>query len=125
MVVKVAKALYEKLEELKMNVFLKTSGATGMHLYLPVEPVYTYEQLRTFAEIVARMVTAEHANLVTNERTVARRPAGRVLIDVQQNAQGRPLQRPTWCAPFRRRLFPLPLLPSELRTKLETRKART
>ncbi len=87
-VVKVAKALYEKLEELKMNVFLKTSGATGMHLYLPVERMYTYEQLRTFAEIVARMVTAEHPNLVTNERTVAKRPAGRVLIDVQQNAHG-------------------------------------
>ena len=82
-VVKIAKAVYEKLEELQLSVFLKTSGATGMHLYLPVEPVYTYEQLRTFAESVARMVTAEHAGLVTNERSVAKRPAGRVLIDVQ------------------------------------------
>ena len=91
MVVKIARALHEKLEELELNVFVKTSGATGIHLYLPVEPVYTYEQLRTFAEIVARMVTAEHPSLVTNERIVAKRPAGRVLIDVQQNAQGRPL----------------------------------
>ena len=72
-----------------------------MHLYLPVKPVYTYEQLRTFAEILARMVTAEHPGLVTNERSVAKRPAGRVLIDVQQNAQGRPLRQPMWCAPFR------------------------
>src|SRR6266851_3114203 len=89
--VTIARALYEKLEELRVVSFLKTSGATGIHIYVPVEPVYSYEQLRTFAEIVARTVTAEHPSLITNERSVARRPAGRVLIDVQQNALGRPL----------------------------------
>ncbi len=121
-VVKIAKALYEKLEELQLNVFLKTSGATGMHLYIPVDPVYTYEQLRTFAEIVARMVTSEHPNLVTNERTVAKRPAGRVLIDVHQNAEGRP-----FAATYVVRAFPhapvsTPLLPNELRTALKPEK---
>src|SRR5437899_1638019 len=85
-VITIARALHQKLEELKLSCFLKTSGATGFHLYIPVEPIYTYEQLRTFAEIVARTVTTEHPNLVTNERSVARRPAGRVLIDVSQNA---------------------------------------
>ncbi len=118
-VVKVAKALYEKLEELKLSVFLKTSGATGMHLFLPVEPVYTYEQLRTFAEIVARLVTAEHANLVTNERSVARRPAGRVLIDVQQNAQGRPLAASYVVRAFPKAPVSTPLLSNELRTNLK------
>ena len=86
------------------------------------EPVYTYEQLRTFAEIVARMVTSEHPNLVTNERTVAKRPAGRVLIDVQQNAEGRPL-----AAAYVVRAFPhapasTPLLPRELRAALKPEK---
>ena len=117
-VVTIARVLHEKLEELRLASFLKTSGATGIHLYIPVEPVYTYEQLRTFAEIVARTVTAEHSNLVTNERSVARRPAGRVLIDVQQNALGRPL-----AAPYAVRAFPqapvsAPLLPRELRPGL-------
>jgi bifunctional non-homologous end joining protein LigD len=117
-VVTIAQALHERLEELRLVSFLKTSGATGIHLYVPVEPVYTYEQLRTFAEIVARMVAAEHASLVTNERSVARRPAGRVLIDVQQNALGRPL-----AAPYAVRAFPgapvsTPILPRELRPGL-------
>jgi len=117
-VVTIARALHEKLEELRLVSFLKTSGATGIHLYIPVEPLYTYEQLRTFAEIVARTITAEHSNLVTNERSVARRPAGRVLIDVQQNALGRPL-----AAPYAVRAFPeapvsAPLLPRELRPTL-------
>src|SRR5258708_294005 len=85
-VVTIAKALHEKLEELRLTNFLKTSGATGFHIYVPVEPVYTYEQLRTFAEIVARTIATQHSNLITNERIVERRPSGRVLIGVQPTA---------------------------------------
>jgi len=118
-VVSIAKALYQRLEKLKLNVFVKTSGATGMHLYLPVEPVYTYAQLRTFAEIVARMVSAENAKLVTNERTVSKRPAGRVLIDVQQNAEGRPLAAPYVVRAFRKAPVSTPLNPNELRGNLK------
>ena len=116
--VTIARALHEKLEELRLVSFLKTSGATGIHLYVPVEPVYTYEQLRTFAEIVARSVTTEHPNLVTNERSVARRPAGRVLIDVQQNAHGRPLAAPYAVRAFPKAPVSAPILPRELRIKL-------
>jgi bifunctional non-homologous end joining protein LigD len=117
-VVTIARALHEKLEELRLASFLKTSGATGIHIYIPVEPVYTYEQLRTFGEIIARTVSAEHPNLVTSERIVAKRPAGRVLIDVQQNAHGRPL-----AAAYSVRAFPqapvsAPLLARELRPSL-------
>jgi len=117
-VVTIAQALHEKLQELRLVSFLKTSGATGIHIYIPVEPIYTYEQLRRFGEIIARMVTAEHPSLVTSERIVAKRPAGRVLIDVQQNAQGRPL-----AAAYSVRAFPqapvsAPLLPRELRPSL-------
>jgi len=117
-VVTIARALHEMLEELRLAHFLKTSGATGIHIFIPVEPIYTYEQLRTFGEIIARTVTAEHPNLVTSERIVAKRPAGRVLIDVQQNAHGRPL-----AAAYSVRAFPqapvsTPLLPRELRASL-------
>jgi bifunctional non-homologous end joining protein LigD len=118
-VVTIARALHEKLEELGLAAFLKTSGATGFHLFMPVEPVYTYEQLRTFAEIVARTVTAEHSNLVTNERTVARRPAGRVLIDVQQNAMGRPLAAAYSVRAFPKAPVSAPVLPRELQKKLK------
>jgi bifunctional non-homologous end joining protein LigD len=121
-VVTIAEALYEKLESLKLNVFLKTSGATGMHLYVPVEPVYTYAQLRTFAEIIARMVSAEHPKLVTNERTVSKRPAGRVLIDVVQNAEGRPLAAPYVVRAFPKAPVSTPLHPRELRTNLKPEK---
>jgi bifunctional non-homologous end joining protein LigD len=116
--VTIAGALHEKLQELRLASLLKTSGATGIHIYIPVEPVYTYEQLRTFAEIVARTVTSEHPNLVTNERSVAKRPAGRILIDVQQNAHGRPLAAPYSVRAFPKAPVSAPILPQELRKNL-------
>jgi len=118
-VVAVAKALHEKLEKLKLKSFLKTSGATGFHIFIPVEPVYTYEQLRTFAEIIARGVTAEHPNLVTSERIVAKRPAGRVLIDVAQNAEGRPLAAAYSVRAFPKAPVSTPVFPRELRATLK------
>jgi len=118
-VIAVAKALHEKLDALKLKHFLKTSGATGFHIFIPVEPVYTYEQLRTFAEIIARGVTAEHPNLVTSERTVAKRPVGRVLIDVAQNAQGRPLAAAYSVRAFPKAPVSAPVQPRELRATLK------
>jgi len=83
-----------------------------------VEPVYTYEQLRTFGEIIARAVTAEHPNLVTNERSVAKRPVGRVLIDVQQNAMSRPLAAAYSVRAFPKAPVSAPVLPRELKSSL-------
>jgi bifunctional non-homologous end joining protein LigD len=117
-VVTIARALHEKLEELGIVSFLKTSGATGFHIFIPVEPLYTYEQLRTFGEIIARTVTAQHPNLVTNERSVAKRPAGRVLIDVQQNAMGRPLAAAYSVRAFPKAPVSTPVLPRELKPGL-------
>jgi len=117
-VVTIARALEEELQALGLASFLKTSGATGMHLYIPVEPVYTYEQLRTFGEIVARTVSTKHPKLVTSERSVAKRPAGRVLIDVQQNAHGRPLAAPYAVRAFPKAPVSAPILARELRPNL-------
>jgi bifunctional non-homologous end joining protein LigD len=117
-VITVAQALHKALEELEVVHFMKTSGATGFHIFVPVEAVYTYEQLRTFAEIIARGVTAEHPKLVTSERIVAKRPAGSVLIDVQQNAHGRPLAAAYSVRAFPKAPVSTPVLPRELKTSL-------
>ena len=121
-VVTIAKALDKKLGEIGVTPFLKTSGATGFHLYIPVEPVYTYAQLRTFAEVVARMVSAEHPSLVTHERMVAKRPKGRVLIDVHQNATGKPLAAPYVARAFPRAPVSAPLSARELKPTLAPEK---
>ena len=75
--------------------------------------------MRTFAEIIARGVTAQHSNLVTSERIVAKRPSGRVLIDVAQNAQGRPLAAAYSVRAFPKAPVSTPVHPRELRATLK------
>jgi bifunctional non-homologous end joining protein LigD len=121
-VVTLARILQKKLDELGLKIFLKTSGATGFHIYVPVERGYTYEQLRMFGEIVSRLVTAEAPDLVTHERIVAKRPPGRVLIDVAQNSEGRPLASAYSVRAFSKAPVSTPVTPSELRPTLRPEK---
>jgi bifunctional non-homologous end joining protein LigD len=121
-VLTIARALHEKLTALGLKVFMKTSGATGFHLYLPVERVYTFEQLRMFGEIFSQLVSAEHPELVTHERIVAKRRPGSVLIDVTQNSQGRPLAAPYTVRAFPKAPVSAPVEIKELRPTLKPEK---
>lgn len=117
-VIAIARAVHQKLEALNLAGFMKTSGATGFHIYLPIDRGYTYDQVRTFADIIGRIVAAEEPKRVTQERTVEKRPRGTVLIDAYQNASGRPL-----AAVYSVRAFPhapvsTPVSPEELKKGL-------
>jgi len=90
-VLHVAREIYNMLKSIRMQCFLKTSGASGFHIFIPLEARYSYEQTRTFAEVVGRLVAAENPKLTTFERTVSKRPKGHILIDALQNASGKPL----------------------------------
>jgi len=90
-VAKVGKLLLQALEKLGMTAFTKTSGATGLHIFLPVEPRYTFEQARMFVEAVASMVDKEHPRLITFERSVRKRPNGTIYMDAHQNSRGQSL----------------------------------
>lgn len=90
-VLRVARAVSRILQTAQLTSFLKTSGATGFHIYVPLEPRYRYDQARTFAEIVGRIVAAELPNETTSQRIVRKRPGGHVMIDALQNARGKPL----------------------------------
>jgi bifunctional non-homologous end joining protein LigD len=90
-VLRVARSIYKVLRRARMKCYLKTSGATGFHIFVPLESRYTYDQTRMFAQIVGQMVSAELPNDTTVERIVHKRPNGRVLLDALQNARGKPL----------------------------------
>jgi len=121
-VVTVAKAIYEKVRSLGLKIFPKTSGASGFHLFLPLAPGYTYEQARTFAEIIARIIAAENPKLITMERAVTKRPHGRVLIDFVQNAFGRPLASAWSARAYPKAPVSCPLFPEELKKGLDPSK---
>ena len=90
-VIKLAKILLSILEEVQLKAFSKTSGATGFHIFVPVEPRYTFEQARAFVEAVASVVDAKHPELLTAERSVRKRPEGRIYLDAHQNSSGQSL----------------------------------
>jgi bifunctional non-homologous end joining protein LigD len=86
-VVEVAQLVRETLEALDLVGFPKTSGADGMHVLVPIERRWTYDDTREFAEIVAGALARAHRGLVTTEWTKAKRRG--VLIDANQNGEGK------------------------------------
>jgi bifunctional non-homologous end joining protein LigD len=90
-VLKIARTIYDILHSIRLTCFLKTSGASGFHIFVPLQAQYTYEQTRGFAELVGRIAAEELPGLITFERIVRKRPRGKVLMDALQNAGGKPL----------------------------------
>jgi bifunctional non-homologous end joining protein LigD len=85
--VRVALLVKEALDALGLASFAKTSGADGMHVLVPIERRYSYDDTREFSEIVARALARAHRGLVTTEWSKARRRG--VLIDSNQNGEGK------------------------------------
>ena len=81
----------DALEHEGMPVLVKTSGATGMHLYVPIVRGPTQKQVWTVAKRMAKDLAGRHPKLMTAEYRIADRPEGRVLVDYNQNAWGRTL----------------------------------
>lgn len=77
-----------------LKCFAKTSGSRGMHVYVPLKPRHTYEEVAGFAERVAFAVTEAHLDLATVERSLSKRPRGRIYVDHLQNARGKSVVAP-------------------------------
>jgi bifunctional non-homologous end joining protein LigD len=103
-VVRVALALRRILDRLELPSYVKTSGATGLHLLLPLGARYTYEQCRTFARLLAVMGVEAEPEISTVARPLRAR-GGKVYIDFGQNGHGQ-----TIVAPYS--LRPLPGAPA-------------
>ena len=86
----VAIVLKAILDELHLRAYPKTSGASGIHVYPPVlEKRFTYEDVRVFAEAVARVVVQHLPEIATVERVVRKRKTGSVYVDYLQNVKGK------------------------------------
>ncbi|MDQ6707980.1 MAG: ATP-dependent DNA ligase, partial [Acidobacteriota bacterium] len=93
-IIEAAQLVRKKLDALGLEGYPKTTGGDGMHIYVPVQPHYTYEQTKTFAEVLARLVAAERPDLFTTPRSVARRDHGKVYFDYLQNGEGKTIAAP-------------------------------
>lgn len=82
------------LDRIGLVGYPKTTGGDGMHVYVPVEPIYTYEETRTFADLISRLAIAEDPNLFTTPRAVAKRQKNRVYFDYLQNGRSKTIAAP-------------------------------
>ena len=81
----------EALDTLKMPSVVKTTGSKGLHIYTPIVRGPVQKDVWTFAKALGQELASRHPALMTAEYRVAKRPAGRVLVDYNQNAWGRTL----------------------------------
>ncbi len=92
-VIDAALVIKELCDEIKIPSYCKTSGATGLHVYIPLGSSYRYEQIKIFAEILANLAHTRLPSTTSVERPVAKRK-DKVYIDFMQNRKGQTIAAP-------------------------------
>ena len=83
-----AQKVKEILDKLKVPSFIKTSGGNGLHVFIPIQKKYSYEQTKTFSHLVSQMVNRELPDITSLERMPVKRK-GKVYLDFLQNGKGK------------------------------------
>jgi bifunctional non-homologous end joining protein LigD len=91
--VEIAALVRVLLERLDLAGFPKLSGASGVHIYVPLAPRYTYQETSRFVGYLGELIVQAYPEKATNERLVRRR-AGKVYIDHLQNLPGKTIVAP-------------------------------
>jgi bifunctional non-homologous end joining protein LigD len=107
-VVEAALAAKRVLDKLKLKALPKTSGKTGLHVFIPVEPVFTFPQARSLVAAICRLIHEAVPGITTIEDTVADR-GGKVFLDDNQNDE-----TDTVAAAYSVRPYHLPLVSTPL-----------
>ena len=93
-IVEAAHFVRRKLDVLELTGYPKTTGGNGLHIYVPLDPVYSYGQTKAIAEVLARVCATERPDLFTFPRNVKGREKGRVYFDFLQNGRGKTISGP-------------------------------
>jgi bifunctional non-homologous end joining protein LigD len=93
-IVEAAQLVKKTLDSVGLAGNPKTTGGDGMHIYIPLEPVYTFEQVRTFAELLSILVIRQKPDLFTTPRAVSRRKKAKVYFDYLQISSAKTIAAP-------------------------------
>lgn len=83
----IALAIGDLLTQLGLQGQVKTSGATGLQIFVPVKPIYSYPQIRDFVHACSHLIQRKFSCWTTLERTITKRQ-GKIYLDYLQNARG-------------------------------------
>jgi bifunctional non-homologous end joining protein LigD len=92
-VVQAALEVKKVLDAIDVPAYPKTSGSTGMHIYIPLEGKYTYDQSQMFANIIVKLVHKQIPDFTSLERSIAARK-GKMYLDFLQNRPGATIAGP-------------------------------
>lgn len=120
-VVKSILATKKILDKANLSSYVKTSGATGMHIYIPLASAYSYKLVRNFAKIIAKLVNDQCPKFTSIERLPKNRK-GKVYIDYLQNSKGQTLACAYSVRPNEFAGVSTPLAWSEINEKLDPKK---
>lgn len=112
-VVRIARAAGKLLRGIGLRPLLKTSGKSGMHVFVPLRPGYTYDHARMFLEAIARVLVRELPDIATVERLPENR-GGKVYLDFLQNRRSQTIVPPYSVRPVRGASVSMPLSWDEL-----------
>lgn len=90
-VIETAQVIHELLQGIKVPSYCKTSGASGLHVYIPLGGKYTYDQVKDFGNLLAMMVTEQLPDSTTLERSLSKRGDDKIYVDYLQNRRGQTL----------------------------------
>jgi bifunctional non-homologous end joining protein LigD len=116
----VAVSCKEILDSVGLDSYAKTSGSRGIHVYVPIKPIYSYKQVADFAERVARIIERENIEVATLERSLKKRKKARIYLDHMQNARGKSVVAPYSVRPKPGATVSAPLEWSEVKRKTVT-----
>lgn len=88
-VVEVAKAVREEMDRLHLHGGIKTSGSSGIHIYVPLPAGTPANAAQLLAELVATRVADKHPKIATVARMTKNRPKGTIYVDHLQNIPGK------------------------------------
>src|SRR6266446_3284573 len=88
-VLEVALVCKEVFDEVGLSAFPKTSGSSGIHVYLPLKPKHDYRKIAAVAEALASEVAQRAPKIATTQRSLAKRQKQQVYVDAMQNARGK------------------------------------
>ena len=117
-VVKAALMTHEVLNDGGIRSFCKTSGATGLHIYVPLNPGYSYDQSTQFARLVNLLVHGRLPQITSMERSPEKRK-GKVYLDYLQNSRGQTLAAPYCIRPRKGAPVSTPLAWAEVNERLD------
>jgi bifunctional non-homologous end joining protein LigD len=120
-VVKVARAAHALCDRIELPHYVKTSGSSGLHVMIPLAGQLSWDECRSFGELLARVLVGELPDIATVTRQVSRR-GGKVYVDYLQNVEGQLIVAPFSVRPLPGAPVSTPLEWREVTSKLDIRK---